>query len=62
MPGDRAAYFAVDYDEPDADKPTIASYLRGAASVVSVSRDALPRDRTRRPDATTAATRSTAPT
>ena len=27
-------YFAVDYDAGDADKPTIAEYLRGAASVL----------------------------
>jgi peptidoglycan hydrolase-like protein with peptidoglycan-binding domain len=34
MPSGRPIYFAVDYDAGDADKPTIAEYLRGAASVL----------------------------
>lgn len=38
MPGDRPIYFAVDYDAPDAHKPTIASYLRGAASILGGAR------------------------
>jgi peptidoglycan hydrolase-like protein with peptidoglycan-binding domain len=34
MPDGRPIYFAVDYDAPDQDKPTIAAYLAGAASVL----------------------------
>jgi len=34
MPSGRPIYFAVDYDAGDADKPTIAEYLRGAAAVL----------------------------
>ena len=34
MPDDRPIYFAVDYDAPDPDKPTIAQYLEGAAGVL----------------------------
>jgi peptidoglycan hydrolase-like protein with peptidoglycan-binding domain len=34
MPSGRPIYFAVDYDAGDADKPTIAEYLRGAGNVL----------------------------
>jgi peptidoglycan hydrolase-like protein with peptidoglycan-binding domain len=34
MPPGRPIFFAVDYDAPDGDKPTIANYLTGAASVL----------------------------
>jgi hypothetical protein len=38
MPGRRPIYFGVDFDATDADKPRIANYLRGAASVIGLRR------------------------
>jgi hypothetical protein len=38
MPDDRPIYFAVDFDANDRQKPTIADYLRGAASVLGANR------------------------
>jgi Domain of unknown function (DUF1906) len=38
MPGRRPIYFGVDFDATDHDKPKIADYLRGAASVIGAKR------------------------
>jgi Domain of unknown function (DUF1906) len=38
MPARRPIYFGVDFDATDHDKPKIADYLRGAASVIGVKR------------------------
>jgi len=38
MPTRRPIYFGVDFDAQDPDKPKIANYLKGAASVLGVKR------------------------
>jgi peptidoglycan hydrolase-like protein with peptidoglycan-binding domain len=38
MPAGRPIYFAVDWDATDREKPTIAEYLKGAASVIGKKR------------------------
>jgi hypothetical protein len=38
MPGRRPIYFGVDFDATDEDKPKIANYLRGAATVLGSRR------------------------
>src|SRR5262245_5417720 len=38
MPAGRPIYFGVDFDATDQDKPKIAEYLAGAASVIGAKR------------------------
>ncbi len=38
MPANRPIYFGVDFDATDGDKPKIAEYLKGAASVLGTKR------------------------